>query len=256
MTKDKIIKLENRWAQLLKGPNRLNELKVDIAISSAAQLQAQLLQDEEYGKWLKEKEQVRLALEEAYAEDEKPLVDDLKKAGFNVTSSWDLVNTKARYKLAIPILIEHLPRPYHLKNKEGIVRALAVKEAIGMAGPVLVAEFNQTPKDKMSLRWAIGNTMCKTITTDDVEGILPIVLDRANGISRQMFVTALGKVNSEEAEDILIELLDDEEVASHALEALGRMRSKKALQKITILASHSEPLIKMAAQKAIKKLTE
>lgn len=255
MAKDEIIRLENRWAELLKGPNRLNEPKINNTKITADELQEQLLQDKEYQKWLKEKEKVRIALEAAYTEDEKPLVEDLKKAGLNITSSWDLVNTKSRYKPAIPILLEHLPRPYHLKNKEGIVRALAVKEAIGKASPVLIAEYNRTPKDKMPLRWAIGNTIYITITDDDVESILPIVRDKTNGMSRQMFVAALGKVKAEKAEEVLIQLLDDEEVTTHALEALGRMKSKKAKDKISMLSNHPKALIRKEAQKALKKIS-
>lgn len=255
MTKDEIIRLENRWAELLKGPNRLNKPTVSNTKITAAELQEQLLKDEEYQKWLKEKEQVRIVLEAAYAEDEKPLVEDLKKAGLNITSSWDLVNTTSSYKPAIPILLEHLSKPYHLKNKEGIVRALAVKEAIGKAGPVLIAEYNRTLKDNTLLRWAIGNTIYTTITENDVESILSIVQDKTNGMSRQMFVAALGKVESEKAENVLINLLDDEEITPHALEALGRMKSSKAREKITMLTNHPKALIRKEALKALKKVS-
>lgn len=255
MTKDEITRLENRWAQLLKGPNRLNKPIVSNTKITAAELQGQLLKDQEYQKWLKEKEQVGIVLEAAYAEDEKPLVEDLKKAGLNITSSWDLVNTKSSYKPAIPILLEHLSKPYHLKNKEGIVRALAVKEAIGKASPILIAEYNRTPKDKTLLRWAIGNTIYTTITENDVESILSIVQEKTNGMSRQMFVAALGKVKSEKAENVLINLLDDEEVTLHALEALGRMKSSKAKEKIAMLTNHPKALIRKEALKALKKVS-
>ena len=87
MTKDEIIQLENRWVELLKGPNRLNVPKVSNTKITATELQEQLLQDEEYQKWLKEKEQVRTALDAIYAEDEKPLVEELKKVGLNIISS-------------------------------------------------------------------------------------------------------------------------------------------------------------------------
>jgi len=253
MIKEEIASLEKRWAELLKGPNRLNEQKVNNTKITAAELQEQLLHDEEYQKWIKEKEQIREALEAAYAEDEKPLVEDLTKAGFNITSSWDLVNTKSSYKSAIPILLEHLSKPYHLKNKEGIVRALAVKEAKGKASPLLIAEYNRIPKEKMLLRWAIGNTICTTITENDVDSILPIVLDKTNGTSRQMFVSALGKVTTRKVEDVLIQLLDDDEVAAQAIEALVRMKSKKSREKILILTSHPKALIKKEAQKALRK---
>ena len=138
---------------------------------------------------------------------------ELAKAGISVNDIYDLVNTDKPYPTAVPVLLNLLQEGIeHIGIKEGIVRALAVKEAIGKASPVLIAEYNRTPKDKTLLRWAIGNTIYTTITEDDVESILPIVLDKTNGTSRQMFVAALGKVKSEKAEDLLVNLLDDEEV--------------------------------------------
>lgn len=73
-------------------------------------------------------------------------------------------------------------------------------------------------------------------------------------MSRQIFVAALGKITSGKAEDVLIELLDDEEVTPHALEALGRMKSSKAREKILTLTNHPKAVIKKEAQKALKKL--
>lgn len=181
---------------------------------------------------------------------------ELAKAGISVNDIYDLVNTDKPYPTAVPALLNLLQEGIeHIGIKEGIVRALAVKEAIGKASPVLIAEYNRTPKDKTLLRWAIGNTIYITITDDDVESILPIVRDKTNGMSRQMFVAALGKVKAEKAEEVLIQLLDDEEVTTHALEALGRMKSKKAKDKISMLSNHPKALIRKEAQKALKKIS-
>lgn len=180
----------------------------------------------------------------------------LAKVGIAVNDIYDLVNTDKSYPAAVPVLLNLLQEGIeHIGIKEGIVRALAVKEAIGKASPILVAEYNRTPKDKIPLRWAIGNTIYITITENDVESILPIVQDKTNGMSRQMFVAALGKVKSEKAEDVLINLLDDEEVTPHALEALGRMKSKKAKDKVSMLTNHPKALIRKEAQKALKKVS-
>ena len=156
-------KLANRFGELVRKPNK-----------TQAEIQ--------------EKEEVRIALEAAYAEDEKPLVDDLVKAGFNVTSSWDLVNTKSSYKAAIPILVEHLSKPYHVKNKEGIVRALAVKEAKGVACRGIIDEYHKAPKNDFHYRWNFGNTMAVIITEDYIDDVVKIVQDESNGESRHMFV--------------------------------------------------------------------
>jgi hypothetical protein len=60
---------------------------------------------------------------------QRPLVQDLRAAGTRVESVWDLVNTRARYPAAIPVLLEHLEREYIPEAREGIARALAVPEA-------------------------------------------------------------------------------------------------------------------------------
>jgi HEAT repeat protein len=181
---------------------------------------------------------------------------ELRKVGISINDIYDLVNTNEPYPAAIPVLLKLLNDGIeHIGIKEGVIRALAVKEAIGKASSILIAEYNRTSKDNMLLRWSIGNTIFTTITDNDVEIILPIVQDKTNGMSRQMFVSALGKVKAEKAEEILIKLLDDEEVAAHALEALGRMKSKKAKDKISMLINHPKPLIRKEAKKALQKLS-
>ena len=160
--------------------------------------------------------------------------NELNKVGVAINDIYDLVNTKESYPKAIPVLIDLLRKDIEPINiKEGIIRALAVKEAIGLASPILLEEYNKISKDKMMLRWAIGNTIYTTITEEDIERIKIIVRDKSNGISRQMFVLALGKVKAKEkVEDILIELLDDDEVCPHAIEALARLKSKKSKREV------------------------
>lgn len=190
------------------------------------------------------------------AVDMNVIKTELSKVGISINDIYDLVNTNEPYPAAIPVLLNLLEKGIdHIGTKEGVVRTLAVKEAIGKASPVLIAEYNRMPKDKMSLRWAIGNTIYTTITKDDVDSILSIVQDKTNGMSRQMFVAALGKVKSERAENVLINLLDDEEVTPHALEALGKMKSKKAKDKILMLTTHPKTLIRKEALKALKKIS-
>ncbi|WP_413512602.1 HEAT repeat domain-containing protein [Myroides odoratus] len=180
---------------------------------------------------------------------------ELAKVGITVNDIYDLVNTDKPYPAAVPVLLDLLQEGIeHIAIKEGVIRALAVQEAIGKASPILLDEYNKIPKDKTLLRWAIGNTIYITIIEDDVERILPIVQDKENGMSRQMFVVALGKVTSGKAEDVLIKLLDDDEVAAQALEALGRMKSKKAKDKISVLINHPKALIRKEALKALKKV--
>lgn len=154
------------------------------------------------------------ALNDALRAEAKPLTDDLSEVGINA-DVWDLVNTSGRYKEAIPVLVRHLSRPYHRRNKEGIVRALAVREAKGLANKAIMDEYLRTPKEDPAhpwiyhFRWAFGNTMRVIVTEDDFDELVKIVLDEANGDSRDSFVEALGRLKSPKIVDVLNQLVND-----------------------------------------------
>ncbi|WP_333662234.1 HEAT repeat domain-containing protein [Chishuiella changwenlii] len=185
------------------------------------------------------------------------IIEELSKVDIIIDDIYDLVNTNNKYPSAIPILIKYLSEGItNLNEKEGIIRALAVKEAIGIATPFLIKEYNQTCKDNMSLRWTIGNTVYITSNKDDTDDIISIVKDKTNGISRQMFVLALGKINTNKVEDILISLLNDGDVIPHALEALGKIKSQRAKEKIQVFKNHSNKLIRREAEKALNRISK
>ena len=179
------------------------------------------------------------------------LSKELIEAGCKYTDPWDLVNTKESYPEAIDILVKHASMPYHDRNKEGIIRALSVKEAKGKANTVLISEYNKIPKEKHNLRWVIGNAICVIITTEDTDSVLSIVEDKENGMSRDRFVLALGRIRSDKVEDCLIKLLDDSEMVPYALQALRKIKSKG---EIISLTNSSNDLIKKEAQKTLAKI--
>jgi len=120
-------------------------------------------------------------------EDEKPLVAALTAAGWpdgveqveETRSVWDLVNTSVSYPHLVETLTDHITRPYHPRTKEGIARALAVKEAKGTRTPrVLMDELKkETCPDEgpNSYRWTLVNTLVfigDSSLLDDVRELL------------------------------------------------------------------------------------
>lgn len=188
-------------------------------------------------------------------EDLINLKKELYKVGVSVESVWDLVNSNKNYQQAIPTLIDFLRRnSLNDKTKEGIIRSLAVKSAKGLAGTALLEVFFKIPKEKMLLRWTIGNTMEVVITEKEVKDVLKIVLNKENGNARQMFILALGKIKSDEVENTLIQLLKDDEVILQAISALGKLKSRKAKSKIEKLSNHTNRVVRQEALKALKKI--
>lgn len=174
-------------------------------------------------------ESVRLGelLEQAYDDESKPMLDDLKKAGIQVNSVWDLVNTTETYPEGVPILIEHLSQPYNLRTKEGIVRALAVKDARGVAAEPLMQFLGTIDKNNDALVWIIGNSLEYVFSDDVVSQVAEVALDPSYGDdSRTPFVRALGKSKSDKARQTLELLTSDvsDVVRTEALETLKKRK--------------------------------
>lgn len=142
--------------------------------------------------------------------------------------------------------------------KEGIVRALLVKEASGIANAPLFEEYNRTAKseENSSYLWAIGNTICGIAKPDDLQHILNIVNDRNNGTSRQIFVMALGRFKNYPVTETLINLLDDNDVQLHAINSLGRLKLPETIPAIEPYLNHTRSEIRKEARNAIAKINK
>ncbi|GAO41423.1 hypothetical protein [Flavihumibacter petaseus] len=190
--------LEKRWSELASKPKTKEEVRETLLLAKQIELER--------------------------AKEYHGLIKELAELGIEIDTIWDLVNTKSKYPLAIPVLIKYLPLVSYARNKEGIVRALTVREAKGLAIPVLLETYLQLPNDNQDLKWVIGYAVKATIIKKQAAYIFPIVLNRENGLSRQMLVAALGKVKSDKVRAVLLQLVNDEDEVISA-------EAKKALRK-------------------------
>ena len=131
---------------------------------SAGELMSRLQSDPEWVRKNAEREANRITIakqrREEVREEETPLLADLVAVGINVESIWDLVNTKSAYPAAIPILSEYLQRVKHPRLREGIARALTVREARGAGGHVVLTELQRsTEQSPHAVRWALANAL-------------------------------------------------------------------------------------------------
>jgi hypothetical protein len=131
---------------------------------------------------------------------------------------------------AAPILIQWLPRAKTPLIKERIVRSLTGEKAAtpGALGP-LVAEFDRADDEEWALKWAIGNPLATLADDSIAEELIVLAGDRRHGRSREMLMDALARTKDERALDLLVELVDDDEVAGHAISALRRLGPKSSL---------------------------
>ena len=77
------------------------------------------------------------------------------------------------------MLIDHLQRPYSDDVREGIARALAVREAHGLAGGAIVETLREEGLGKQ-LRWVLANTLTVVADRTNRDGIKAVLATEDN----------------------------------------------------------------------------
>lgn len=214
--------------------------------------------------------------------DAAPLLQELAEVGYDLDTLDDLRHQGKPWKSALPVLLRWLPRISDLDLKENIVRCISVPWVGNEATAELIKEFKKyAPIDpdhaedlsglssaqfikylatvkrrdpSTSLAWAIGNALSIVDVKDFEKQIIELCRNPKYGTARQMIVLGLGRVRDPEAEETALDLLNDEDVKLHAIVALGKMKSKRALFELEKLIADKRAAIRKEARKAITKI--
>jgi hypothetical protein len=154
----------------------------------------------------------RKALE--WARAEAPLAQDLRHAGAQVSSVWDLVNTRNKYPNLVPILFAHLSRPYPEKVREGIARALVVPEARQYWTELVDHYLAETDTTTNGVKWALHLAIAASADVTVLDTLIRLACDRRHGRNRALFVDALARIKDPRAKAALEELASDPDLAS------------------------------------------
>jgi len=171
------------------------------------------------------------------------------------------VNVKAQYKAAIPLLIDWLrdveqrvPWPGQPKVRESLVRARSVPAARPGAAPVLIEEFRRaSDPSQTGLGWVAGNALSVVADDSVFEKIAALAQDSGYGTARQMIV--LGRSTNPRAVPLLVGLLADGDVTTHAVMALGRLAPHGVRPAVERLLDHPQPLVRREGTKALARLS-
>ncbi len=177
---------------------------------TAAELMAQLNADPEHQAFVAERDQ---RIQEAVAKrkvEEAPILADLGAVGVHVESVWDLVNTASSYPAAIPVLLNHMVRPYSEKTKEGIARSLAVPEA-AEGWDILLSEFETSPDTKPNgYKWGIGCALAVVAAATGRQGeALRLLRDERHGENRLALLDVFALSRKPEQRAVLQGFADD-----------------------------------------------
>ncbi|KNF07338.1 HEAT repeat containing protein [Gottschalkia purinilytica] len=163
----------------------------------------------------------------------------------------DIGRLRTCHKEVVPILLKYLDKFEGSNYKEGIVRALGVK-GFTEATETLIKEFSSS--NDRYYKWAIGDSLFMIQDKRFEDEYIEIVKNKKHGSARQMVVIGIGRIKSEKAIPILIDLLDDEEVNGHVIIALGYYKDPKLIKYIEPFIDHKEAWKRNEAKKALKKM--
>lgn len=216
----------------------------------AAELVAELRSEPGFGVQERQREEQRLQEIEETRRAAAPVIAELADLGFDVSSISELPQRGTSYERALPALLKWLRAVSHPNVKEAIVRALSVPFAES-AAPPLVAEFRRAAPNQAALKWAIGNAL--EVVADDAvfEDLVKLVQDKSHGKAREMLAVALGNMSNPRAVDVLMGLLNDDEVAGHAIMGLGKLKARAARTAIEGFLDHPKPWVRKEAKKAL-----
>jgi hypothetical protein len=189
---------------------------------------------EEHEAWLKTTGQYDAIMERRRQQDlelrrreaewrkaEAPLIRELRAAGIEVESAWDLVNTSEPYPAALPILAAHLQRSYPPAVREGIARALAVAPAKSQ-WEVLVRLY----ASEKEARVKDGLAVAIAAAADDevIDQVIALARNQDHGESRLLLLSAFARSRDEHARRALAELEADPQLRREVRAILRRTK--------------------------------
>lgn len=136
--------------------------------------------------------EIRQAEEHARRETTQ-LRAELLAVGVEIDLIWDLVNTRDSYDPAVPILLEHLKRPYDPRTREGIARALTVRAAKPYVEELIKMFKAETDNSSHSVKWAIGNALTVAARRELLPKIIELALDARHGEARTSLLLILNR---------------------------------------------------------------
>jgi hypothetical protein len=160
-----------------------------------------------------------------YARDEAPVVADLHKAGVMVASVWDIVNAKASFPAALPVLLKHLRLPYPDAVREGCARAMS-ERAANFAWNELVSLYETTENGNLRVKDGLAVALAGAVGPDELGELETLIRDKRHGGSRVILMVGLRLLPAQAQAELFEEFALDPEIAPEAMEQLKKIKKK------------------------------
>lgn len=175
---------------------------------------AQLAQDEDYQARAAALDAEMQARRQELRRAAQPIVDDLRGAGYEVNTVWDLGNRSEPYAAALPILLKHLQRGgYPDPVMESLAQALAVEQSVAFWDTLRQLYLAAVgPREEEGLAAALA----ASATADQFEDLLALLDESSRGSTRIHFLRPIKRVGGTRGRDVLTSLQDDPQLGKEA----------------------------------------
>jgi hypothetical protein len=174
---------------------------------TAAELAKQLSTDQGYLAKTSAAEAERQVRVRELNRAEEPIVEELRAAGYEISSVWDLVNTSDPYPDALPILLTHLTRGgYPDRVMESLGRALAVRPA---APAWSTLRDLYLAADGSGEQEGLAVALTAAATGDHLDQLIGLLRENSRGDTRILFLGAIGRVGGSRGRAVLESLTTD-----------------------------------------------
>ncbi len=166
-----------------------------------------------------------------------------------------LVNTKTSALPFENIFLEYAPK---LKDNELeiVIRCISEK-GFSKSASFLISLFKESKMDiSTHILWAAGNALSIINDKNTYDEIIKICQNKKFGSSRQMLISLLPRIKTDEAYNTLLKCLKDKEIRGHVIQALGkfgRVEAIEILEKLEVEKGKYEYKAKINALKKLKK---
>lgn len=187
--------------------------------TTAADLVSELSRSPDFRQSRDQRESERRINELRLRHAESSVVAELRCAGFDVQSIWDLA-PRDGYAEAVPILIHHLPDgELPSEVREAIARVLATPEARPywkQLSSLYLHEDDGRVKDGLAVALAASADL------RNPQGLVDLLRDPSLGSSRVLLLGALDRMNEDIRAALLIELVHDPQLTEEVRRLQGR----------------------------------
>jgi hypothetical protein len=202
----------------------------------------------------------------AWPEYRRALKRELNEAGIPEDTVWQLVNSKADYPQAVPIIVDWLQHldervpPGEDRNalREGLIRNLITKHAKGNRAAIDVL-FHQLEIDPPLGRFElepVGYALFEILERSDFPRVAATIRSERDFPTKSWLVRWIGRFKNEEAKELAVSQLSNPATRDAAMAALVRQKAKGVRDAVAVYLDDEHEVWRKEARKTLDKLPQ